>query len=343
MQIKYYKPNDNTIKLDAKIIEAIKLLNEIKIKLVLLVDKNNKLVGTITDGDIRRALLKNISTDSLCKNIMNDKPIIISKNNDNNAQQLLEKHNLPLPIVDHQGKIYSICNLESSTLKKNNNIIVIMAGGKGERLMPLTLNTPKPMLPINNKPIIHRIIDNAKKYGFKNICISVNYKCEQLINYFKNGEKYEVNITYLKEEEPLGTAGALSLLNSDKISDPIIVINGDVLTSVNISQLLEYHINTNKDITMCAANYDVVVPYGTVEVDGTTITDITEKPLKSYLVNAGIYVINPKILKNIKPNTKIDMTILIEKYISNKNVSIYPLHEQWIDIGSHKDYEEAQK
>jgi len=171
----------------------------------------------------------------------------------------------------------------------------------------------------------------------------VNYKCEQLINYFKNGEKYEVNITYLKEEEPLGTAGALSLLNSDKISDPIIVINGDVLTSVNISQLLEYHINTNKDITMCAANYDVVVPYGTVEVDGTTITDITEKPLKSYLVNAGIYVINPKILKNIKPNTKIDMTILIEKYISNKNVSIYPLHEQWIDIGSHKDYEEAQK
>jgi NDP-sugar pyrophosphorylase family protein len=257
---------------------------------------------------------------------------------------MISKYNLPVILTDNENRVLNICTYETEGIvKKNTNLTLIMAGGRGERLMPLTSNTPKPMLPVNNKPIIHRIIDNSKSHGFTNISISVNYKSEQLIDFFKDGKDFGVAINYIHENEPLGTAGALSLLNFKSLDEPVIVINGDILASVNLSQLLDFHNNSDKDITMCAANYNVAVPYGTIQVDGTTITDIIEKPLKSYLINAGIYVINPNIIKKMKPNVKIDMTTLIGQYVSDRNVSIYPLHESWIDIGSPEDYEKAQK
>ncbi|MDB4089704.1 nucleotidyltransferase family protein [Gammaproteobacteria bacterium] len=336
-------PENNILSSKSDILHAIKMLDDTKIKLILVVDDNKMLIGTITDGDIRRALIKNNDLNILCENIMNPKPIFAYANDKEGLESKLEEYKIPIPIISKDSLIISICTIGTKTYNSHNNIVVIMAGGKGERLLPLTSSTPKPMLPIHNKPIIHRIVDNNKKYGFKNISISINYKGEQLIDYFKDGKDFGVDISYLKEDKPLGTAGALSLLDHNNLTKPIILMNGDVLTGVNVSQLLEFHQNAGKDITMCAANYNVAVPYGTIEVEGTVITDIVEKPLKSYLVNAGIYVINPNIIKKMKPNMKIDMTTLINQYVSERSVSIYPLHEHWIDIGSHEDYEKAQK
>ncbi len=341
--INYNNPDSNIISSNSNILDAIKLLDNVKIKLILIVDDKNLFIGTITDGDIRRSLIKSNDLNLLCKDIMNDKPIYIYEDNKENLEAQLNKYKLPIPLINIDSKIISICTISDQTHDAHNNIVVIMAGGRGQRLMPLTSSIPKPLLPINKKPIIHRIIDNNKKYGFRNIFISINYKGDQLIDYFNNGKDFGVNISYLKEDRPLGTAGALSLLEHDKVTEPIILINGDVLTNVNLSQLLEFHLNTGKDITMCAANYNVAVPYGTIDIKGTIVTNIIEKPLKSYLVNAGIYVINPIIIKGMIPNEKIDMTSLLNQYVSDKNVSIYPLHENWIDIGSHEDYKNAQK
>ena len=344
MNIKYHNPSNNILLETSNTYDAIKLLNDAIIKLILIVDIDNKLVGTITDGDIRRSLIQSNDLNISSTVIMNAKPRFVRKSNENDLDSMISKYNLPVILTDNENRVLNICAYETEGIvKKNTNLTLIMAGGRGERLMPLTSNTPKPMLPVNNKPIIHRIIDNSKSHGFTNISISVNYKSEQLIDFFKDGKDFGVVINYIHENEPLGTAGALSLLDFKSLNEPVIVINGDILASVNLSQLLDFHNNSDKDITMCAANYNVAVPYGTIQVDGTTITDIVEKPLKSYLINAGIYVINPNIIKKMKPNIKIDMTTLIGQYVSDRNVSIYPLHERWIDIGSHEDYEKAQK
>jgi len=333
----------NIINQSLKIIDVIEILDIIEIKLALIVDDNNKLVGTITDGDVRRALLKKINTDDECRTIMNISPIYANESDDHtHVYNLLKKNRIAIPIVDKNKKITSLTHLGELNKTTKNNIVFIMAGGRGERLMPLTIDTPKPLLPINNKPIIKQIIDNIKKYRFNNIHISVNYKSEKLINYLGNGKDQDLTFTYINEDKALGTAGALSLLK-DIPDRPIIVINGDILTGINLEQLLYYHNSSGKKITMCAANHKVPVPYGTIEVDGTTITEIEEKPLKTYLVNAGIYVIEPIIISKMKKNIKIDMTEIINNYVSKQEVSIYPLHEQWIDIGSHEDYEKAQK
>lgn len=344
MNIKYHNPSDNILLETSNTYDAIKLLNDAIIKLILVVDIDNKLVGTITDGDIRRSLIQSNDLNIASTVIMNAEPRFVKKSNESDLDSMISKYNLPVILTDNESRVLNICTYETEDIvEKHTNLTLIMAGGRGERLMPLTSNTPKPMLPVNNKPIIHRIIDNSKSHGFTNISISVNYKSEQLIDFFKDGNDFGVAINYIHENEPLGTAGALSLLNFKNLNEPVIVINGDILTSVNLSQLLDFHNNSGKDITMCAANYNVAVPYGTIQVDGTTITDIIEKPLKSYLINAGIYVINPNIIKKMQPNVKIDMTTLIGQYVSDRNVSIYPLHESWIDIGSPEDYEKAQK
>ena len=322
--------------------DAIVILNKSIIKLVIITDKK-KLLGTITDGDIRRALLNGENLQSKCSIIMNKKPSIADQQDYDLINKLLITHK-HVPVVDSENNIIDII---SEKIHETNNYlinpIVIMAGGEGKRLLPLTLNTPKPLLPLRKKPIIHEIINRLKNYHLNDIYISVYYKADAIKDYFNSQDISDVKIQFLEEDKPLGTAGALSLLQDSVINSPCIIINGDVLTDINYLQLIDYHNKANKEITVCAAFYDIQIPFGTIEVEDNNILDIVEKPIKKYLINAGIYIVSPNVIKSLKSNTSIDMTDIIEKYIKTNDVGIFPMHEQWLDIGSHENYKKARK
>jgi len=217
-----------------------------------------------------------------------------------------------------------------------------MAGGYGSRLGALTKDTPKPMLPIGNKPILEYILNHCYEHGYTNIYISVNHKSEVIKSYFKDGSQLGLHITYIEEKEKLGTAGALSLIE-EQLVDPLIVINGDILTTLSLEALLDYHVNLNSDATMCTREFEYQVAYGVVNLDGTRITSLEEKPIQKYLINGGIYVLNPQVLKYIPKNLYFDMTSLFQALLKEgKNVHAHSLNDSWIDIGQIEDYEAAK-
>jgi len=321
---------------------AIKSLQKCIIKLVLVV-KDNKLIGTITDGDIRRALLNGKNLQTKCQDIMNIDPKCALVNDYKNINKLLISYRY-IPLIDENKNIVDIISNENNQQNYSlTNPVIIMAGGEGKRLLPLTLNKPKPLLPVNQKPLIHEIVNRLDQYGLKDIYISVFYKADMIKEYFKELNNSGFNIKFLEEDKPLGTAGCLSLLKKKNILDPIIVVNGDVLTDMNYRQLIDYHNKSKKLITICAAIYDIQIPFGTIELDEDKLANIVEKPIKKYLINAGIYIINPVLLNDLQDNTAINMTEIIENNIKNKSVGIFPIHEQWLDIGNHKDYEKTKK
>jgi NDP-sugar pyrophosphorylase family protein len=227
---------------------------------------------------------------------------------------------------------------------KHNNPVFIMAGGFGTRLRPLTDETPKPMLKVGAKPILERIIESFVKAGFHEFYISIHYKADMVRDYFGSGEKWGVDITYIREDEPLGTAGALKLL-PDSMSDlPIILMNGDILTNVNYRNLLEFHEENASTATVCVKEYDIQVPYGVVEGNDYLVTEIVEKPVQRFLVNAGIYVLDQSILSQRNNTGYLEMPSLLDGLIkSDKKVTMFPIHEYWIDIGQMEEYERAQE
>ena len=321
---------------------AIESLQKSSIKLVLVLN-NQKLVGTISDGDIRRALLDGKNLQTNCSVVMNNKPQYALVDDIANINKLLTSYRF-VPLIDKHKNVIDIATNDNNQKKDSlPNPVIIMAGGQGKRLLPLTLNTPKPLLPVNQKPLIHEIVNRLQLYGLNKIYISIFYKAEMVKDYFKKLANPNSNIKFLEEEKPLGTAGCLYLLKDKNITNPIIVINGDVLTDMNYRQLIDYHNQSNKLITVCAAIYDIQIPFGTIELEDNKLSNIIEKPIKKYLINAGIYIINPELLNEIKDNTLVNMTDLIEKNIKENSVGIFPLHEQWLDIGNHKDYEKAQE
>ena len=322
--------------------DAIKLLQDNEIKILVIVGKDSKLLGTITDGDIRRGLIKGITINNNCSEIMNKKPCYSLESDDKKINRIIKIKQISHPILlDSSGKVVGIYSELDLKKKSKENQVIIMAGGEGRRLMPLTINTPKPLLKINNKPIISMIVDRFINSGFSNISISVRYKSEMIIKFFKKN-KYNGIINFLKETKPLGTAGCLSLIKKNKNNSPVIVINGDVITNVNYDDLLDYHNKSKSLITLCVADYVSSIPFGIVKVRNHKVSNIEEKPVNRHLINAGIYVINPEVVKKMKDNGKIDMTDLISLYIKKNKVSVFPLHESWIDIGSHDDYKRAQ-
>jgi NDP-sugar pyrophosphorylase family protein len=217
-----------------------------------------------------------------------------------------------------------------------------MAGGLGTRLRPLTDDIPKPLLKVGNKPILETIIRNFAEHGFVNITISLNYKGDMIKDYFGDGSDFGVNIDYVEENKRLGTAGALSLLKENP-HEPFFVMNGDLLTDVNFSHLLDFHSFGNSTATMCVREYEYQVPYGVIQTKDSDITSIVEKPIQKFFVNAGIYVLSPSVFNDIPENEFFDMptlfNILIEK---QKKVSSFPIHEYWLDIGRMSDFEQAQ-
>jgi dTDP-glucose pyrophosphorylase len=314
------------------------------IKLILIVSKDYVLQGTITDGDIRRAILKKLPIDTPLKLVMNESPkTLTASGNHASAKKLMNLYGIPaIPQLDNKKRVYNLLGIDT-TAHKRDNAVLIMAGGFGKRLKPLTDNCPKPMLKVGGKPILENIIEQFITSGFYNFYISTHYLNEQIENYFGDGSDFGVNINYIRESSPLGTAGCLSLLPDSVKDKSIIMMNGDLLTQINFENLLAYHDNEQSDISVAVREYKVQIPFGVIEHDSSNITEITEKPEKNYFINAGIYCISPNILKSIKPNIAFDMPELISKSIKgNMSTKMFPVHEYWLDIGRMNDFEQAQ-
>ena len=328
---------------NATIKQALKTISKGAIKIAIVVDKKNKLLGTLTDGDIRRGFLKGLNINSSIKSIIFKKPTVV-RNNYSKEKLLkiaLSKKIYQIPIVEKSGKFKGIHILDELIEPKNkSNKVVIMAGGRGMRLRPLTKNIPKPMLKVGNKPILQIIIEKFKKSGYKNFVICVNYKSKIIKDFFSDGTKFGVKIEYVDEKRRMGTAGALSLFKL-KPKKPFFVINGDLLTNLDFEKLIDFHYEHNSKATMCVSEYNIESPYGEVKLDVENIINIAEKPIHKFFVNAGVYVLDPSCI-DLVPKKFYDMTSLFKKIIIDKNKVIsFPIGEYWLDIGRFNDYKKA--
>lgn len=320
---------------NSSIKKAIFVINQTASQIALVV-KRQKLIGVVTDGDIRRALLKGFKLNSKVENIMQrDYIFLLKPASEKDALKLMRRKTIKqIPLVDKNKKLMNLFLLDN--LMSSNSIsneVVIMAGGKGTRLGELTKNCPKPMLNIGSKPMLEIILKHCIDAGFVSFNFSVNYLKNQIKKYFINGRKWGVNIRYLEEKKELGTAGSLKLLKK-KITKPFLVINGDVLTKIDYSHLIKFHENNKSEITICVREHRTKIPYGITKIKDLNIVEIEEKPELIHFINAGIYCLNPSILKLIPKNTYLDMTELI-KLAKKKNFKIkaFLVHEYWQDVG----------
>lgn len=325
--------------------KAVEAIDQSGIQIALVADDKGVLIGTVTDGDVRRALLRSVSLDAPVSSIMNAKPTV-ARDHDSQASilgMMRKTTHRCIPVVDTAGKVLRIALLDKLIQPaEKNNPVVIMAGGLGARLSPLTDDCPKPMIKIGAKPILETILESLCEYGFRNFFFSVNYRSEMIKDYFADGSRWGVSIQYLQEPTKLGTAGALSLLPGG-ISAPLIVMNGDILTRVNFEQLLDFHLEHKASATMCVREYDVQIPFGVVTIEGQKILGIEEKPIHRHFVNAGIYVLEPETLELIPGNTYVDMPSVFEKLVSTeRETAVFPIREYWLDIGQLEDLERAR-
>jgi dTDP-glucose pyrophosphorylase len=328
----------------ATIRQALGAIDSGTIKIALISDDNQKLLGTLTDGDIRRAFLTGKDLDDSIETIYCRTPVTCGISDaKEKILQLAVTHKLyQIPILDNDGRIVGVAEVDEllkSTHHKNK--VVLMVGGLGARLSPLTDTTPKPMLHVGNKPILETIIENFAKYGYTDIILSVSYKSHMIEEYFGNGALFGVNIEYVHETKRMGTAGALSLIH-DRLTEPFFVMNGDLLTNVNFENMHDYHISNDAVATMAVREYDFQVPYGVVNIQNGKIQSIEEKPTHKFFVSAGIYMLSPKVLTYIPDDKFFDMPTLFEKLIEDKcNAASFAIREYWLDIGRISDYERA--
>lgn len=329
---------------NATIEHALKVISNGAIRIAIVVDKKGKLLGTLADGDIRRGFLKGMSLDDTIKTIYFKKPIIAKKNDtkEDLMKIAISKKIYQIPVVDNKNKVIGIHILDQFIEQKDKlNKVVIMAGGKGMRLRPLTKDTPKPMLKVGNKPILQTIVEKFRESGYKNFVICVNYKSKIIKNYFGDGKKFGVKISYIEEKTRMGTAGALSLLKK-KPKEPFFVINGDLMTNLAFETMLDFHINYNSKATMCIKEYIFKSPYGEIKLDDENITSIEEKPNHKIFVNAGIYIFDP-ICIDLIPKKFFDIPTLFKRILAKKyKTTSFPLGEYWLDIGRFDDYDKAK-
>lgn len=334
---------------DDTVIFAIEKIDQEGFRVLLVTDNTNRLMGIITDGDIRRHLLKHGSLDSPVFEIMNKNPktALEIEHKDQLLMKMQNLNLLHLPVVDSENKVVGLETLNHLTaIKQRENRVIFMAGGLGTRLHPLTLDYPKPLVKVGNKPILEILLENFIANGFRHFYFSVNYKATMIQDYFGNGEKWGVDIRYIQENQALGTIGSLSLL-SEKPVLPFFVVNADIMTNLNFEKILEFHrFHLHHPIaTVCVRQYQNTIPYGIVKMDvnNHNLIAIEEKPTHSYFVNAGIYVLNPEIFNYLpKNNTFYDMpTLLLELVNKNQFVATFPIREYWLDVGSHDNLSQA--
>jgi dTDP-glucose pyrophosphorylase len=324
--------------------QAIYVLNTVALRIVLVTDPTGVLVGTISDGDIRRALLKGLGLASTLENIIHYDALVVPPELSRDLVVQLMKANKiqQIPIVNEKMHVVGLHLWdEISAPSTRPNIMVIMAGGKGTRLHPQTESCPKPLLPVAGKPILEHIIDRAKAEGFVHFVLAIYHLGHMIEDYFGNGESFGIKIEYLREESPLGTAGALSLL--DPLPNlAVVVTNGDVITDIRYGELLDFHERHNAMATMAVRLHEWQNSFGVVQTDGIDIIGYEEKPVSRSYINAGVYVINPSAIRLMACSEPYDMPILFES-IQEKDgrVIAYPIHEQWLDVGRPEDLSKA--
>jgi len=323
---------------------AMKAITLGGVKIALVVDKKGVLLGTISDGDIRRAILRKKGLGDTIEDVYIAS--FISAGIETSRESLLSlcasKNIGQIPILDSDNKVIDLFLLDEILSKKQHeNHVVLMVGGLGTRLMPLTENTPKPMLKVGGKPILQTIIEGFVKSGFVNITMCLGYKSDTIQNYFQDGGSFGVNIDYVVEDKRMGTAGALTLLKQ-KFNKPFFVMNGDLLTNVDYEKMLDFHTFHGSKATMCVREYDIKVPYGVVNTHDENIVSIEEKPVHNFFVNAGIYLLEPKCIDLIPQNEFYDMPTLFEELVKTKEKTVsFPLKEYWLDIGRIDDFNQA--
>lgn len=332
---------------DTTIVAAVRSLDATAAQICLVCDAAGRLIGTVTDGDIRRGLLKAIPLEAPVTAVMNANPRVGTPADA--PSQLYELMNLSLlrqiPIVDALGKVVDLKFWSDLTpaRKIHENWVVLMAGGKGNRLRPLTDDRPKPLLTVGPKPLLESTLESLLLYGFRRFFISVNYKADMVKAHFGDGRRWGCEISYLEEDTHLGTAGSLSLLTS-RPEAPIVVMNGDVLTKVNFENLLAFHREQDAVATMCVREYEFNVPFGVVQIEDHRIRSIVEKPVHRSFVNAGIYVLEPSALDSVPRGTRVDMTELFDRFIaSGRTTAAFPIWEYWIDVGRIDDFQQANR
>jgi dTDP-glucose pyrophosphorylase/predicted transcriptional regulator len=338
-----------SIKITDTILEALKIIDKSSKQICLVLDENKTLIGTISDGDIRRGILNNVSLNSTVDEVLFKSPIVAHI--DDTRETILNIFNTQkihqIPIIDSNNVVVGIEILDEIILKpKQNNKVVLMVGGLGTRLRPLTEKIPKPMLAVGGKPILQSIIESFVSHGFTNIVMCVGYKSSVIENYFGDGNKFGAKISYVHEKKRMGTAGSLSLLKNTKMPKlPFFVMNGDILTNINFNHFLDYHEASNSKMTMCVKEYDFQVPYGVLNIKDGKIQNIIEKPVHNFHVNAGIYLLEPEILDLIPDDKFYDMNDLFKNILdkfSIGSVMSFPMREYWMDIGKIDEYKRAE-
>ena len=319
--------------------------------IALVVDDQKRLVATVTDGDLRRAVLAGLALDvpaailiEKLRTQSKSPPVTLpagSKREDI-LRAMKEKSVRQIPLVNEHGSVIDMAVLDDLVESPQTQVhAVVMAGGYGKRLMPLTSSTPKPMLRVGEQPLLERLVLQLKQSGIAKVNISTHYEADQISSHFGNGQAFGVEIECVSEEHPLGTAGGLSLLSGHT---PLLVINGDILTSLDFRALVSFHFDHGALMTVAVREYGFDVPFGVVETDGVHITAITEKPTVKFFVNAGIYLVSPAARAFIPPSQRFDMPQLIDAVVkAGGKVISFPIWEYWLDIGREEDFERAQQ
>jgi dTDP-glucose pyrophosphorylase len=341
----FTKLKDLMVSTDASLLETITAISAGARQIALVVDADNKLLGTVTDGDVRRGLLRGLTLEAGVTEIMNTSPTTATESDD--PREVIEKA-IPrsihqVPVLGDDGSVIGLIT-ETDLVQQDvtTTPVVLMAGGKGVRLYPLTADVPKPMLKIGDTPILEIIIRKLQAQGFRDIYISVNYLANLIEDHVKDGSWLGVKVTYLHEDQPLGTAGAMGQLRG-KLTEPFVVMNSDLLTNVDLRQLVRFHKKAGAKATLGVREYQFQIPYGVVNIEGTEVESISEKPIHRSMVSAGIYTLDPWALELVPEGEYCDMPTLLDKMrAEGEKVAAFPIHESWLDIGRHDDLDQAR-
>lgn len=328
----------------ATIRQAMLAIDTAQLQIGLVVDGGDRLLGVVTDGDIRRAILRSAGLEDPVAQIMNKSPVTgqLGMGREEMLALMQARMIRHLALLDDAGRLVDLKLMEEVVAAEPRpNWVVLQAGGLGTRLRPLTQDIPKPMLRVGRRPILETILLSFRKAGFSRFYVSVNYKRERIMEHFGDGSAFNVTVRYLEEQERLGTAGALSLL-PEAPAEPIIVMNGDLLTSLNFGKLMDFHVASGAPATICAREYEVQIPFGVIEVEGGALVGIREKPVHTYFVNAGVYALSPEVLPLLAKGQAIDMPDLLERTIAELGKPVvFPIREYWLDIGRADDLAKA--
>ena len=319
----------------------------------LVVDAEGRLLDVITDGDIRRAILGGLELEAPVNTLSSRRihskypqPVSAPVGTDDTSllRMMQEQSVRQIPVLDENGRVARLVFLRDLLPDETWPLqAVIMAGGYGKRMLPLTEHMPKPMLPVSDKPLLERIVQQLREAGIKRVNVTTHYKAEVIAQYFGDGREFGVEIQYINEDQPLGTAGALGFISGSD-DDPLLIVNGDIVTRMNFRAMVDFHRDHQADMTVAARLHEVAIPYGVLETKGLEVTGISEKPVVRHFVSGGVYLLNKAMQRYVPKGQSFDMPDLIRTLIENGHrVVSFPIHEYWLDVGRHADYERAQE